>query len=259
VQEKGVDFSRTAKHYGRYRPVFPDAFFERLSAYGIAQQGQRVLDLGTGTGSLARAFASRGCEVTGIDVSKSMLEEAKRLDREAGVSVTYLVAKAEKTGLPDRSFDVVTAGQCWHWFDRPKAAEEVRRVLKPGGGLVIAHFDPIPLPSNVMEATADLIGRHNPDSKSVVNQTGFFPKWLRDVAIAGFEGIETFTFDVFVPHTHERWRGRMKASAAIGASLKPEQIERFDADLADILRKRFPEEPLMVRHRVFVVVCSAPK
>jgi ubiquinone/menaquinone biosynthesis C-methylase UbiE len=76
----GVDFGKTAKDYGRYRTVFPDAFFERLSTLGIGRKGQRVLDLGTGTGALARGFASRGCEVTGVDdVSESMLEEARHL------------------------------------------------------------------------------------------------------------------------------------------------------------------------------------
>jgi SAM-dependent methyltransferase len=259
MQQKGVDFGRTAKYYGQYRPVFPDNFFERLLTYGVGAQGQHILDLGTGAGSLARAFASRGCEVTGVDVSEPMLEEARRLDRAAGVSVTYLVAKAEQTGLPDGSIDAASAGQCWHWFDRPRAAEEVRRVLKPGGKLIIAHFDPIPLPGNVKEATGQLIGRHNPKYEDTVKQTGFYPKWSKDVAIAGFEDIETFTFDVFVPHTHERWRGRLKASASVGGSMNPRAIERFDADLARLLRARFPEEPLMVRHRVFALVCVAPR
>ena len=56
------------------------------------------LDLGTGTGALGRAFAARGGEGIGVDVSEPMLEEARRLDREAEVSVRYLVAKAEELG-----------------------------------------------------------------------------------------------------------------------------------------------------------------
>jgi SAM-dependent methyltransferase len=255
----GVDFGKTAKDYGRYRSVFPDAFFERLSTLGIARKGQRVLDLGTGTGVLARGFAARGCEVTGVDVSESMLEEAKHLDREAGVSITYSVGKAEETGLPSRSYDVVSAGQCWHWFEREEAATEVRRVLRPGGRLVIAHFDPIPLPGDAMDATADLIGRHNPESRMNAKQHGLYPDWLRDVAIAGFEDIETFSFDIHLAHTHEGWRGRLRSSSSVGASMQPQEIERFDVELAKLLRERFPEEPLTVRHRVFAVVCSAPR
>src|SRR5262245_48677024 len=126
-----IDFGKTAQDYGRYRAGFPPAFFDRVATYGIGLPGQRVLDLGTGTGPLARGFALRDCQVTGLDPSISLTEEAKRLDQEAGVSVRYVTAKAEQTGLPDASFDVVTAGQCWHWFDRPKAAQEVQRLLVP--------------------------------------------------------------------------------------------------------------------------------
>lgn len=135
-----IDFGKTAHDYGRYRAGFPPAFFERMAMFGIGVAGQRVLDLGTGTGTLARGFALRGCQVTGLDPSISLTEEAKRLDQEAQVSVQYVTAKAEQTGLPDASFDVVTAGQCWHWFDRSKAAQEVRRLLVPNGQLVIRHY-----------------------------------------------------------------------------------------------------------------------
>ena len=48
--------------------------------------------------------------------------------------------------------DLVTAGQCWHWFDQPRAIAEVIRLLKPGGQLVIANFDWLPLAGNVVEA-----------------------------------------------------------------------------------------------------------
>src|SRR5262245_54921813 len=113
-----IDFGKTAQDYGRYRAGFPPAFFDRLSStFGIGTAGQRVLDLGTGTGTLARGLALRGCQVTGLDRSAPLLEEAKRLDHEAGVTIHYINAAAEETGLPTASFDVVTAGQCWLWFD----------------------------------------------------------------------------------------------------------------------------------------------
>jgi hypothetical protein len=71
-----------------------------------------------------------------------------------------------------------------------------------------------------MKATAELIGRHNPKARDTANQTGLYPDWLEDVAVAGFEDIQTFTFNGSVAHSHECWRGRMKASGAIGASLE---------------------------------------
>jgi SAM-dependent methyltransferase len=171
--------------------------------------------------------------------------------------VQYVVATAEETGLPARSFDVVTAGQCWHWFNRPRAAQEVRRLLVPGGYLVIAHFDWIPLPDNVVEATERLIEQHNPEWK-LGGGSGLHPAWLRDVATAGFQGIETFSFDIQVPYSHEAWRGRIRASAGVAASLRPDQVIRFDAELQSLLEERFPQDPLQVPHRVFAVICRVP-
>jgi SAM-dependent methyltransferase len=252
-----IDFGKTAQDYGRYRAGFPPALFERLATFGVGVPGQHVLDLGTGTGTLARGFALRGCRVTGLDPSASLLEEAKRLDQEVGVNIHYVVATAEGTGLPGGSFDVVAAGQCWHWFDRPKAAQEVCRLLVPRGWLVIAHFDWIPLPGNVVEATEKLIEQHNPEWK-LGGGRGMHPAWLRDVAIAGFQDIETFSFDVHVPYSHEAWRGRIRASAGVAASLPPVQVAYFDADLQKLLQKRFPVDPLPVHHRVFAVICRAP-
>ncbi len=111
------DFGATAADYACYRAGFPESFFTRLSGFGIGLPDQSIVDLGTGTGTLARGFARRGCRVTAIDPSPALLDEARRLDREAGQTVDYREARAEDTGLDDESADGVTAGQCWHWFD----------------------------------------------------------------------------------------------------------------------------------------------
>ncbi|HLF12002.1 MAG TPA: class I SAM-dependent methyltransferase [Gammaproteobacteria bacterium] len=157
-----MDFSATAQDYSRHRAGFPAELFSRLAALGAFKAGQRVADLGTGTGSLARGFAHNGCTVTGIDISESLTGEAKRLDQAAGVTITYHVGRAEDTGLPEGSFDVVSAGQSWHWFDRAAAAREARRLLVPGGRLIIAHFDWIASAGNVVEMTEELIVQYNP-------------------------------------------------------------------------------------------------
>jgi SAM-dependent methyltransferase len=252
-----VDFGKAASDYVRYRAGFPDELFARLLARGIGVRGQRVLDLGTGTGSLARGFAVRGCEAVGLDASEALVAEAHKLDERSGVRIQYVLATAERTGLDTASFDVVSAGQCWHWFDRVKANREVRRVAKPGGWFVITHFDWLPHPGNVVEATEELIQHYNPTWRPGPT-TGLHPDWLDDVRRTGFTDVETFSFDVQVSYTHEQWRGRVRAAAGVRASLSPDTVERFDEKLRTTMLERFPDDPLLIPHCVWALSCRTP-
>ncbi len=248
-----IDFGRTAEDYARHRAGFPDALFDRLMQDGVTRPGEHLLDLGTGTGSMARGFARRGLDVTGLDPSEPLLAQAERLDREAGVTVRYVVARAEDTGLRPASFEIVTAGQCWHWFDRPAVAREAHRVLTAGGRLVLAHFDWLPLPGNVVEATERLILEHNPKWRGA-GGVGIHPKHLTDLTLAGFEQLATFSFDQPVIYSHAAWRGRIRASAGVAASLSPDQVARFDADLAALLTGQFPDDPSSIPHRCWAAI-----
>jgi 2-polyprenyl-3-methyl-5-hydroxy-6-metoxy-1,4-benzoquinol methylase len=111
-----VDFGLTAGDYRKYRAGYPDELYDRLKRYGVGLKGQSILDLGTGTGYLARKFAKQGGRVTGVDISKELIKEARELDEQEGVHSRYVIARAEALPFSDSEFDVVTAGQCWHWF-----------------------------------------------------------------------------------------------------------------------------------------------
>lgn len=253
-----IDFGKTASDYGRHRAGFPEQFFDRILQARLVSAQDRALDLGTGTGSVARGLALRGCTVTGLDPSLSMTDQSRQLDREANVDIRYVNEKAEQTGLPAQAFDVVTAGQCWHWFDRPRAAAEIQRLLVPGGLLMIAHFDWLPLPGTAVAATEALILEHNPKWAPMAGGDGLHPQWFADLEQAGYAGIESFTFDLSVPYTHEAWLGRIRASAGVGASLPPDAIARFDADHEALLQRDFPQEILNIPHRVFAIYARPP-
>lgn len=253
-----INFGKTSDDYSQHRAGFPPELFERLAAqFGIGLARQRVLDIGAGTGTLARGFAARGCHVSASDLAWPMLAAGMKLAAKEGVTVAPVVCPAEVIPTGNTVFDGVSAGQCWHWFDRPQAAQEVRRILKPGGWLTIPHFDWLPLPGNVVEATERLILDHNP-LWAGSGGDGFHTTWVEDVTQAEFDRIETFTFDQDVLYSHDAWRGRIRASAGIAASLPPEQVAVFDAELRDLLRADYPDDPLIIPHRTFALVCWQP-
>lgn len=257
TERYSADFDKTSKDYATHRAGFPSRLFDELRDRGLGVPGQTILDIGTGTGTLARGFAARGAIVTGIDIAPSMLESARELAEAEGVMVDFRVASATETRAPDRSADMICAGQCWHWFDGPEAFAEAQRVLKPGGALLICHFDWLPLAGNVVEATEALIQNYSPDWP-MGGGSGLYPQWLTGMAEAGFAGIETFSFDVAQPYSHLDWRGRIRASAGVGGSLPPDRVVAFDQALSDILKARFPAQPLMVPHRCWAVIGGAP-
>jgi len=250
----GTNFGKAANDYGTFRAGFPESIFRRLAEFNVGLPGQTVIDLGTGTGTLARGFALRGSEVVGVDPDSRMIAEAKRLDCQSKVHVTYVEAKAEATGLNHDTADVVTAGQCWHWFDQRLAISEAIRLLRSGGRLVVANFDWLPLAGNVVDATEDLIMRYNP-AWQFSGGVGMYPQYLPVLSEAGLKNLATFSYDMDVPYTPEAWRGRIRASAGI-AALDGSSVSRFDMELAELLATRFPLSILPIPHRVFAIIAD---
>jgi ubiquinone/menaquinone biosynthesis C-methylase UbiE len=74
------DFGRTAADYRKHRAGFSSEFFDRLAAMGILQPAIHTLDLGTGTGTIARNLAQRECVSMGLDRSAPLMEETRRID-----------------------------------------------------------------------------------------------------------------------------------------------------------------------------------
>jgi ubiquinone/menaquinone biosynthesis C-methylase UbiE len=256
IEPMKIDFGKTSADYATHRMGFPDRFYTTLLDMGVAVADTDLLDVGTGTGTLAHGFARRAARVTGIDRSDAMLDAARRLNSESD-NPRFLQAKAEQTELPDASFDVITAGTCWHWFDPLRAAAEMKRLLRPHGWLVIAHLDWIPLPGNLAALTETLIRQFNPQWQ-YHSSTGLYPMWLADLANAGFKELQTRSFDEWIPYSVEAWRGRVRASAGIAASLSQPEVEAFDDALERAIAEQFPDDPIKVHHRVFITIAQSP-
>jgi len=245
-----IDFGRTAADYDQHRPGFPVSMFERLASLGWITRGLRAVDLGTGTGSLALGLASRGLDVVGLDPSVALLEVARRRALDAGLTARFIEGRAEDTTLSSASVDLVTAGQCWWWFDAKRALAEARRLLVPAGRLLIANFSYLPVPASVAGRTEGLVLEHNPGWPKA-GESGLYETQIRQLDAGGFRDVESFSYVESVVFTHEGWRGRIRACNGVGAALSPGAVGAFDRDLAALLAAEFPE-PLAVPHRVFV-------
>lgn len=119
-------FSDAAAIYAASRPAYPAELFAFVTS--IAPARERALDCATGNGQAATGLARHFREVVAIDASAEQIQQAM-----ARPNVTYRVAEAESTGLPDRSFDVVATACGLHWFDRDRYYPEVSRLLRPNG------------------------------------------------------------------------------------------------------------------------------
>lgn len=243
------DFGRAAADYARHRQGFPPEFFARLETLGLKLAGLRALDVGAGTGALARRFVELGAEVTALDPSAAMLAEARRLEPR----LVCAVGRAEALPFPAGAFDLVSAGTCWHWFRRDEAACEARRVLRPGGRLLIAHLDFHRIPDGVVTLTFETIRKFEAGPPPAGQPTFRYPEWLDDLSAAGFLAFEAFAFSTPLHYTHEGWIGRMRANGRVTA-LSAAAREAWEAELRRRLARRFPEEPLNIPHRIFALI-----
>ena len=253
-----IDFGRHSDDYADYRPGFPASFYRRLDAM-VGIRDCRALDLATGPGTIALELAARGGSVLGLDVAAGQIAAAERAARERGLEdrASFQLGRAENAGLDSGGFDLVTAGQCWHWFDNAAAMAEARRLLRPGGVLAIAYYSYLAEHSPVARDTEELVLEFNP-SWSMASWTGVFPEHIDEVIRGGFRLVEQFCYQQTEEFSHARWRGRIRTCNGVGSGgLSPAEVMRFDRALGRLLSEKYPD-PMRVEHRVWCVVARKP-
>jgi ubiquinone/menaquinone biosynthesis C-methylase UbiE len=128
-----VGFDRGAGAYERARPSYPQLAVDHVVAQLHIEPASRVLDLAAGTGKFTRLLAPIGASLVAVEPVPGM----RAVLAEVVPGVELLDGTAEVIPLEDASVDAVVCAQAFHWFDAPKALAEIRRVLRPGGGLAV--------------------------------------------------------------------------------------------------------------------------
>ena len=237
---KAFDWGRTSEEYARYRDIYPKEFYQKIIDRGLCIDGQNVLDLGTGTGVLPRNMYRYGAKWTGTDISPEQIEQAKILSDGAGMKIDYFAVPTEDIDFPKESFDVITACQCFWYFDHDRVMPKLAELLKPEGKLLILYMAWLPYEDKIAGKSEELVLKYSPNW-SGAGETKH-PIWIPDVAYEYFEMEDHEEYDVLVPFTKESWHGRMKACRGVGASLSGEELAKWDEEHRKLLDEIAPEQ-----------------
>jgi SAM-dependent methyltransferase len=216
-------FSSRVDDYIRYRPGYPDAILGWLaSECGLTAQSQ-IADVGSGTGILSALFLHFGCQVWAVEPNLAMRQAAERLL--AAESRFHSVdGRAEATTLAAGSVDFVTAAQAFHWFAPDPTRAEFRRILKPGGQVVLMWNERL-VSGGFLTAYEDLLQRLSTDYGRVdhrridsVEIARFFQH--RNYREASFPNHQDFDF--------EGLRGRLLSSSYAPLPGTPNYVPMMD-------------------------------
>ena len=196
-------FSSRVDAYVRFRPAYPPAVADLLERECGLRPGAAVADIGCGTGLLAQLFLARGCEVYGVEPNPGMRQAGCRIlagePRFHGID-----GRAEATTLASHSMDFIAAGQAFHWFEPRPTGTEFRRILKPGGWVVLVWNERRAQPGFMAGYEAS-IARYAPEAPRVNpgEIAGFF----------GDAGLRAARFDNQQQLDAEGLRGRLMSSS----------------------------------------------
>lgn len=274
-----AEFSRMAPVYDVSVAGYHAPFVQRVLQCADLQPGERVLDLGCGTGNLAlgaaRLVGARG-HVEGVDVAKGMVAVARSRAAAAGLSqVEFRVMDARRLGHPDASFDAVLSCVGLPFFDWRPCFRQVRRVLRPGGRLAFVEWmgKGTPMGRAFSETLETFRGTARPPGFERIREAR---RTLRERPEARIESAEDwrrmleetgFEVDRCAPETLTRvfpsTDGYIEYMAAFGdvnqelAAMRPEARESFRRAFAARVALFVQESELVVPSEV--LICSARK
>jgi SAM-dependent methyltransferase len=245
-------FDEVAADYDRYRPTYPDELVDHACRVAGIGPGDRVLELGCGTGQLTRSLAARGLEVTAVERGRQLISLAERNLQGRGL-VEFVNAQFEDAQLPRVSFRAAFAAASFHWIDPDVSWEKAARTLAPDGTLALVQYCGLHAPGlDDQDALLSALARIAPDvaanwpayrdldaiAAGVQERRANVSEawaWIgsQDVARPGagrwFCDVEVATVPVAVEHTAEELNGIVR-TASFYSGLAPERRRALERE-----------------------------
>lgn len=236
---KKFEWGNISEDYARFRDIYPPEFYSRITEKGICTRGQKILDIGTGTGVLPFNLYKYGGDFTGIDIDDNQIAQARKMAAELKMNINFEVSSAETADYPCNTFDVITACQCYIYFDYEKAAPRFAEMLKDSGRLVLLWMAWLPFEDKIAMESEKLILKYNPDWTGC--HARIAPIEVPDAVYRYFDRDFSEEYTLPVHFTRESWHGRMKACRGTGASMSAEVLEKWENEHKAFLETQ-PEE-----------------
>jgi len=161
----------------QFRPPYPEAAFDILVNLAL-DTPLRVLDIGCGTGFVARRLVDRVTHVDAVDISPMMIAQGKQLPRGDAPSLTWIVGAVENAPL-NSPYSLITAGDSLHWMDWATVMPRLAAVLTPHGSLAILGVGQLPTPWDdelvpIIRQYSTVVGYHPYDLVTELETRGLF-------------------------------------------------------------------------------------
>lgn len=211
-------FSDRVENYVKYRPGYPVEVLNRLRDAGVLKENSVIADIGSGTGISSWLFLENGFEVFGVEPNDEMRKAAEEY-LSAYKRFHSVNGTAEATTLKDHSVNLILAGQAFHWFDAERSKQEFKRILQPGGYVVLMWNDRRTDSTDFLRSYEDLLQLFGTDYKKVNHKN------IDENVFDSFFGKgkwNSFSVENFQDFTFEGLKGRLFSSSYVPAEDHPD-------------------------------------
>ncbi len=242
----GKVFNGVAIEYDRNRPAYPKALVDRACEVAGIGDGDRVLEIGCGTGQLTRSLLARGLRVTALEPGDQLIRVAEENLKEAG-DVQLIHARLEDAQLARENYAAVFSASAIHWVDPDLGWRKIAEVLAPSGTLALIQYFGLQGPRSVddQEALLAALRRHAPEiaatwptyrdldstiagvrerRRNIADAWGWLGSYDigRDYVAELFEDLQLATVPTLVEHSAGEL-GALLATMSFWARLSPDQ------------------------------------